>query len=247
MIVKEILAKTVLSKSKVFDYAVNPYVGCEHRCAYCYARFIKRFTGHNEEWGEFVDVKINAAELLEREVKRKRVGRVWVSGVCDPYQPLEKRYELTKRCLEILSAHRWPVTIQTKSPLILRDLPLLRSFDDIEVGFTITTAEENVRKIFEPNTPSIEDRIRTLGELRAIGVKTFAMIAPMLPKPEPLVLRLKGKVDRVLIDRMNYHYADSLYKLHNLQHALTDAFFAEKKKSLSNAFIREQIPFQFLY
>ena len=247
MIVKEILAKTVLSQSKVFDYAVNPYVGCEHNCTYCYARFIKRFTGHKEEWGEFVDVKINAAELLEREVKRKRVGRVWVSGVCDPYQPLEKRYELTKRCLEILLAHRWPVTIQTKSPLILRDLPLLRNFDDIEVGFTITTAEENVRKIFEPNTPSIEDRIRTLGRLRSVGIKTFAMIAPMLPKPEPLVLRLKEKADRVLIDRMNYHYADSLYKLHGLQHALTDEFFAQKKRNLSNAFIRERMPFQFLY
>ena len=247
MIVKEILAKTVLSKSKVFDYTVNPYVGCEHKCAYCYARFIKRFTGHKEEWGEFVDVKTNAAELLEREVKRKRVGRVWVSGVCDPYEPLEKRYELTKRCLEILSAHRWPVTIQTKSPLILRDLPLLRNFDDVEVGFTITTAEERIKRIFEPNTPSIEDRIRALGRLRSAGVKTFAMIAPMLPKPEPLVLRLKEKADRVLIDRMNYHYADSLYKLHGLQHALTDEFFAQKKKSLSNAFIRERMPFQFLY
>ncbi|MCK5022504.1 MAG: radical SAM protein, partial [Candidatus Pacebacteria bacterium] len=90
-------------------------------------------------------------------------------------------------------------------------------------------------------------RIRALGRLRSAGVKTFAMIAPMLPKPEPLVLRLKEKADRVLIDRMNYHYADSLYKLHGLQHALTDEFFAQKKKSLSNAFIRERMPFQFLY
>jgi DNA repair photolyase len=247
MIVNEISAKTVLSKSKVFDYAVNPYVGCEHKCTYCYARYIKRFTGHTEEWGDFVDVKVNAAELLEREVQRKRVARVWVSGVCDPYQPLEKLYELTKRCLEVLSAHQWPVTIQTKSPLVLRDRPLLRTFNDVEVGFTITTAEERVKKIFEPNTPSIEKRIRTLGELKSIGVRTFAMIAPMLPEPEPLVLRLKGKVDRVLIDRMNYHYADSLYRMHNLQYASTDAFFAEKKKSLSNAFIREEIPFHFLY
>ncbi|UCD97162.1 MAG: radical SAM protein [Candidatus Bathyarchaeota archaeon] len=247
MIVNEISAKTVLSKSRVFDYAVNPYVGCEHKCTYCYARFIKRFTGHKEAWGDFVDVKINAPELLEREIQRKKVGRVWVSGVCDPYQPLEKRYGLTKQCLKILSTFQWPVTIQTKSPLVLRDLPLLKTFNDIEVGFTVTTSEERIRRIFEPCTPPIEERIRTLGELKYHNIRTFAMIAPMLPEPEPLVLRLKGKVDRVLIDRMNYHYADSQYKLYGLQHALTEVFFSEKKNTLSHAFSRENVPFQFLY
>jgi DNA repair photolyase len=247
MIVNEVLAKTILSKSKVFDYAVNPYVGCEHKCTYCYARFIKRFTGHNEEWGDFVDVKVNAAKLLERELPRKKIGRVWVSGVCDPYQPLEKRYELTKQCLKILSTYKWPVTIQTKSPLILRDRSLLKTFNDVEVGFTITTAEERIKRIFEPNTPSIKERIQALSELRSIGIRTFAMIAPMLPEPEPLVYMLKGKVDRLFIDRMNYHYADSIYRLHNLRYASTDAFFAEKKKRLTDALMKEKITFQFLY
>jgi DNA repair photolyase len=247
MIVNEISAKTILSKSKVFDYAVNPYVGCEHKCTYCYARFIKRFTRHKEEWGDFVDAKVNAAKLLEREVKRKKVGRVWVSGVCDPYQPVEKRYELTKQCLKILSTYQWPVTIQTKSPLVLRDLPLLKTFNDIEVGFTITTAEERIKRIFEPYTPTIKARIQTLSELKSNNIRTFAMIAPMLPAPERLVQRLKGKVDRVLIDRMNYHYADSQYKLYGLQHALSEVFFSEKKETLSYAFSREKIPFQFLY
>ena len=99
MIVKEVYAKTVLSKSKVFDYAINPYVGCGHGCTYCYAHFIKRFTGHRENWGEFVDVRVNAAHLLQRELKRKRVGRVWVSGLCDPYQPVEAEYAVTRGCL----------------------------------------------------------------------------------------------------------------------------------------------------
>ena len=89
MKIKEITAKSILSKSQVSDYAVNPYVGCQHACVYCYAKFMKRFTGHREAWGEFVDVKINAPELLAREVAKKKVGRVWISGVCDPYQPLE--------------------------------------------------------------------------------------------------------------------------------------------------------------
>jgi len=113
MIVKEVYAKTILSKSKVLDYTVNSYIGCEHGCTYCYARYMKRFTGHKEEWGTFVDVKINAPRLLQSEIKKKKVGRVWISGTCDPYQRLEKRYKLTKRCLEILSKHSWPVTIQT--------------------------------------------------------------------------------------------------------------------------------------
>jgi DNA repair photolyase len=112
MIIKEIYAKNVLSESKVLDYAVNPYVGCEHGCTYCYARFIKRFTGHKEKWGEFVDVKVNAPLLLQRELYRKKAGRVWVSGICDPYQPLERKYEITRNCLEVLLRKNWPVTIQ---------------------------------------------------------------------------------------------------------------------------------------
>lgn len=91
MIVREIYARSILSKSKVFDYTINPYVGCQHGCTYCYARFMKRTTGHKEQWGKFVDVKINAPELLRREIDRKTPGRVWISGVCDPYQLIEAK------------------------------------------------------------------------------------------------------------------------------------------------------------
>ena len=100
MIVREIKAKAILSKSRVYDYALNPYTGCQHGCSYCYARFMKRFTGHKEPWGEFVDVKINAADLLRSEVKRKKKGRVWVSGVCDPYQPLEAKGKLSQAAMD---------------------------------------------------------------------------------------------------------------------------------------------------
>jgi len=162
MIIEEVHAKTILSKSKVFDYTVNPYTGCEHACTYCYARFMKRFTGHKEAWGEFVDVKTNAPILLQHETKNKRVGKVWISGICDPYQPVEKKYELTKKCLEILLERRWPATIQTKSPLVFRDMELLRKFNEIEVGLTITTADEKIREIFEPNSPSTKQRIEAL-------------------------------------------------------------------------------------
>jgi len=247
MIVKEVYAKTILCKSKVSDYTINPYVGCEHGCSYCYARFMKRFTGHREEWGRFVDVKINAASLLQREVRKKRAGRVWISGVCDPYQPLEKKYELTKTCLEVLSTHCWPVTIQTKSPLVLRDIELLRKFNEIEVGLTITTADENIREIFEANSPPIKERIKTLERLHSVGIKTYAMIAPILPKAEDLVERLSGKVDYVLIDRMNYHYADRMYRKHKLEYALTDNFFTKKKIELANMLEKEGIAYQSLF
>ncbi|MEW6676264.1 MAG: radical SAM protein [Nitrospirota bacterium] len=155
MKIKEILAKSILSKSKVFDYTLNPYIGCGHGCSYCYARFIKRFTGNKERWGEFVNVKINAPELLDREIKRKKVGRVWISGISDPYQPIEKRYGLTRKCLKILIDYDWPITIQTRSPLVLWDLELLKKSKKIEVCFTITTSDERIREIFESNAPSI--------------------------------------------------------------------------------------------
>ncbi len=247
MIVEQIYAKTILSQSKVFNYTVNPYVGCEHGCTYCYARFMKSFTNHKEEWGKFVDVKINAPTLLQREIRKKRVGRVWISSVCDPYQPLEKEYELTKKSLGILSKYSWPFTIQTKSPLVLRDVDLLRKSGEIEVGLTITTADESIRKIFESNAPSVKQRIETLERIHCAGVKTFAMIAPLLPKTEELVIQLRGKVDYVLIDKMNYHYADRTYKRHKLEYAMTENFFSRKKIELANAFAKEGIPCQLIF
>ncbi len=241
MIVNQIEAKSILSKSQIYDYALNAYVGCQHKCMYCYAKFMKRFTGHHEPWGEFVDVKINAPDLLAREVKKKKKGRVWISGVCDAYQPLEKKYMLTRRCLEILINSAWPVTIQTKSPLVLRDLEILKDSPDSEAGFTITTADENVRKIFEPGAPPVADRVEALGILHAAGIRTFVMVAPMLPGAEQLVSMLEGKVDSILIDRMNYHYSDWVYRKYNLEGAMASDFFYRKGKELASAFEKQGI------
>jgi DNA repair photolyase len=247
MITKEVCAKTILSKSKVSDYTINPYIGCKHACTYCYARFMKRFTGHKEKWGQFLDAKVNAPLLLSREIKSKAVGRVWISGVCDPYQIAEKEYELTKRCLEILLKHDWPVTLQTKSPLVYRDVGLLRKFSNIQVGLSLATADENLRRIFEPNAPSIKDRIETLEKLHSAGIAAFAMIAPLLPDAERLVPQLEGKIDYVLVDKMNYHYADRVYKRLNLESIRTTAFFTTKKKELTIMFKKRNMPFQFLF
>ena len=247
MTIQEIWAKSILSKSQIYDYAINPYVGCSHACRYCYAAFMKRFTGHKERWGEFVDVKINAPELLAREIVRRKKGRVWVSGVCDPYQGAEKKYRLTRRCLEILVENGWPVTIQTKSPLVLRDSGILEKLEEAEVGFTITTADEEIRRLFEPGAPPIRDRIDALGVLHSKGIKTFAMIAPVLPGAEDLVTLLVDKVDHVLVDRLNYHYADRIYRENGMEWAKEEPFFLQAAGELEKGFEGQGISVQVLY
>jgi DNA repair photolyase len=247
MVIRRIYPRSILVKSQVSDFAINPYVGCQHRCTYCYARFMKRFAGHKEPWGEFVDVKISGSDLLSKEINRKPRGRVWISGVCDPYQPIEKEYGLTRECLEILVRCGWHVTVQTKSSLVLRDIDLFRRGASIEAGLSITTADDDIRRLFEPNAPSIEERIKALGELHHEGIRTYAMIAPMLPGAEGLAARLSGKVDYVLIDRMNYHYGDWVYRKHHLEEAMGYDFFSSKGEELASAFSEQGIECRILF
>lgn len=232
LIVKEIQAKTILSASKIHPYTLNPYTGCQHACSYCYARFMKRVTGHKEPWGEFVDVKINAPELLQVEARKKRKDRVWISGVCDPYQPLEAQYRLTRQCLEILIQNNWPVVIQTRSPLVTRDIDILQGVPDVEVGFSVTTADDEIRELFEPHAPPIDARLQALDELHQAGIRTFAMIAPMLPGAEGLGELLVGKIDHLLVDRMNYRYAASIYRKCGIEDKLSDDFFDRTAREL---------------
>ena len=234
LIVQEVRAKSILSRSKIYPYVVNPYTGCQHGCSYCYARFMKRVTGHREPWGEFVDVKVNAPELLRNEIRRKSRGRVWISGVCDPYQPLEEKYRLTRQCLAILVENDWPVIIQTRSPLVLRDIDIIREAADIEVGLSITTADDEIRRLFEPHAPPIPDRIQALDVLHSAGIRTYAMIAPVLPGAEGLAGLLSGKVDYVMIDRMNYHYADRIYRTHGLEEYLSDDYYTRVRQTLES-------------
>ena len=183
MIVREIECKSILTKSGIegVDYALNPYIGCAHGCVYCYASFMKRFTGHKEEWGTFVDVKVNAADVLARQMRRAKRGNIASGTVTDPYQPLEREYIITRTCLEVLTAYDFPVSILTKSDLVLRDLDLLRRLRDVEVGFTITALDEEVRQVFEPHSPSVPARLAALSELGKAGVKTWAFCGPLLP------------------------------------------------------------------
>ncbi len=247
MLVREVQAKSILSRSRIYDYVVNPYTGCQHACSYCYARFMKRFSGHKEAWGDFVDVKINAPDLLRKEIVRKKMGSVWISGVCDPYQPLEARYRLTRECLWIIIEHRWPFVIQTRSPLVLRDIDLIQKADNGKVGLTVTTSDDDIRRLFEPHAPPIKARIRALEELHRSGIRTFAMIAPLLPGAEKLPEMLKGKVDYILVDRMNYYYSNWVYRKHGLLDNLSDEYFNKAGEEILSRCTGEGLDCRLLY
>jgi len=248
--VKEIKAKSLLNRSKIFDYCLNPYTGCQINCTYCYARlFMRRYSGHSEAWGEFVDVKVNALEVLKKQLDKAKKGTVWISSVCDPYQPLEATYALTRCCLKELAKRQFPVNIQTKSKLVLRDVDLFQEFETIEVGLTITTDDERVARLFEPRAPSVEERLRALEIIHSSGIPTFAFAGPLLPgNPERLVERLEGKVDKVFIDKMNYVYSvRGFYHQLGLQREMTDRFFREHKARLIYELEKRNMNFEVLF
>ena len=251
MKVREIFSKTILTKTAIssFDYCVNPYVGCGHGCRYCYASFMKRFTGHQEPWGEFVDVKVNAPHLLRKQLKRARRGIVALSTVTDPYQPLEKSYKVTRRCLEALLENEFSVNILTRSPLSLRDIDLFKKFKEIEVGLSITTDDEDMRKIFEPHSPSIHSRVIALRTLHEEKVGTYAFIGPMLPMdPEKLVAMLDGLIEEVLIDRMNYpNKVKGIYRKAKLDRYLEEDYFHFAGIELKERFEEKGIPVSMIF
>lgn len=180
---REIKAKTIITKSNLpdSDYVINPYVGCFHSCIYCYARFMKKFTGHSEPWGTFCDVKINAAELIPEATEKYKNKTIFMSSVTDPYHPLEKKYKLTRQILQKLIPLQPHLCIQSKSDSMLRDIDLLKQFSNCEVGFTITTLDDSLRKEIEPFTSSIQNRLEALQEFKKAGIKTYIFIGPIMP------------------------------------------------------------------
>jgi len=212
--IAEVEGKSILNKSGLADYALNCYAGCEHRCVYCYARFATRFSHPGEPWGSFVDVKINAPQLLAKEVRHKKPGTVFISSVCDAWQPAEASYGLTRQCLEILLRCRYPLTILTKSTLAGRDLDLLAGQKEIEFGVTITTLNESLRYFIEPRSSPSAARLELLEEAKRRGVTTSAFLGPLLPylsdtesNITPLLHAIKEVgVDYFYVDRLNRRF-----------------------------------------
>lgn len=179
LMIHEIETKNVLSKSNlpVCEYSVNPYVGCTHACKYCYASFMKRFTGHTEQWGTFLDVK------YWKEIKNpgKYKGKeLFIGSVTDPYNPQENIYGRTRALLEQLKGSDAKLSIATKSDLILRDLDLIKTFPDARVSWSINTLDENFRTDMD-NAVSIERRLSAMKEFYLAGVRTTCFISPIFP------------------------------------------------------------------
>jgi DNA repair photolyase len=184
MIIKEIQSKTCLTKSKITDYAINPYTGCQHGCVYCYAVFMKRFQDIQEPWGDFVYIKKNCVELLKKEFEKNRPGHIWLSSVCDCYMPLEKEQKLTRKILETIagSPHGKKFTLEviTKSVLVKRDFDLLKQLN-ASLGLSINCLDAKAARIIEPLASPPLERLEIMKEARQQGIEVFAFISPVLP------------------------------------------------------------------
>lgn len=180
IVVRQTECKTILNRTNISDYSLNCYTGCAHGCIYCYARFMQRFHPHPEPWGRFVDIKVNAVETLKRQLRRAEPGEVFVSSACDGWQPLEAECKLTRQCCSLLLEHGFQVNVLTKSALVLRDLDIF-SGRSARIGVTVTTLDESLRILWEPNSSSVKQRFRIIEEARRAGLKTAVMFGPLLP------------------------------------------------------------------
>lgn len=184
MIVKEIQCKTCMTKSKLTDYVINPYTGCQHACVYCYADFIRRFQNIKESWGDFVYAKTNCIDLLPKELEKNKPGNIWLSSVCDCYMPIEGKYQLTRKVLEIIAnskfKDKFSIEILTKSALSKRDFDLMKKLN-LEFGMSINNLDEKAARIIEPLASPPAERIATLKEAKRQGIKVYGFISPVMP------------------------------------------------------------------
>jgi DNA repair photolyase len=203
--------RTGLSRSRLPDllYSLNPYFGCEHGCIYCYSPSVFRNEVIARNWGEFVKAKNNIPEVLTKEIPGIEIGTVGVSTVTDPYQQAESHFELTKRCLEILSTNRFPVSIQTKSNLVLRDIEIIRPAG-FEVGVTLTTLNNDIARKIEPHASAPDSRVHVLEEFHSRGVRTWIFFGPIIPEINDdsenvgAIVRVAKKTNsRILYDKLN--------------------------------------------
>lgn len=204
MIVKEKQVKDVITKSNlpVSDYSVNPYTGCEHACKYCYACFMKRFTNHPEDWGEFIDVKFWQPIKNPDKYNGKEL---FIGSVTDPYQPIEEKYKRTRALLEELQGSKAILSIATKSDLVLRDLDLIKTFPNARVSWSINTLDEQFRNDMDKGV-SIERRLAAMKTFHDAGVRTTCFISPIFPQitdVKAIVERAKKDCNIIWLENLN--------------------------------------------
>lgn len=275
----EIFPKTILNKVTSPDigmtYSMNPYQGCEHGCIYCYARNSHEYWGYSAglDFERKILYKANAPELLERKLKSRNweAKNIMFSGNTDCYQPIEKKLEITRKMLLVLLKLKHPVSIITKNSLILRDLDILKEMAEmnlLRVSISITSLSEETRRMVEPRTASIKQRLKTVQVLSENNIPVNVMMAPIIPAINsheviPLVkkvselgaksvgytiVRLNGAIGEIFTNWIKKTYPDRAEKvLHQIEDChngnLNDSRFGTRMKGEGS--IAEQISLQF--
>ena len=190
-----------------FDWTCNPYLGCTFGCTYCYAMFLPQNRRPKEDWGKWFQAKTNAVELASKQAHKIAGQAVYLSSVTDPYLPAERSLRLTRGILEAILPHQPRLLVQTRGPLVTRDLDVLRQFRSVRINMSIPTDSDTVREVFEPKAPPLERRWDALVQARAAGVAVGICVTPMLPLDDPgaFVDRLVDFAPEVLVVQDFHH------------------------------------------
>lgn len=206
-------AKSIITKSKIptIDFVVNPYTGCQHGCIYCYAEFMIRFTGHKgEKWGDFLDIKrYDFSKIKPFKYDGKKI---LISSVTDPYLPLEKRYESTKKILQALIGTTAEIQILTKSKLVTRDIDLFKKFENIKVGISLNTLDDEFSRIIEPAASKPSDRLEALKKIANENINTYVFISPFFPE----ITDFKEIIEKAVIFTNNVNFENLNFRPHNI-------------------------------
>lgn len=240
MRIREITVDSMVMREGKNQYYINPYVGCTVGCSFCViedmADLSRRIEGLPKvPWGRYLDVKMNAAEIVEKEIKKLPGGSVRICPeIADAYQPSERHYRLTRQCLNVLLKGGFTPLIMTRARRVLEDLELLRAFKKVFVGFSMPTDDDRIRHIFEPGADPIEERLDALEKCHAAGLNTHVLIQPILPmNVDRLIEKISPFIYYARVDRMNrIEKMTDVYVKNGIEYAMSETFFLETKRRL---------------
>lgn len=260
--VKEVDAKSIVTKSKLpdADFVINPYIGCPHKCMYCYAEFMKRFSNHEEAWGDFLDIK-SSKPINIKNLKEKKI---LISSVTDPYNGFEGKYKKTQRILNALKTSGAYIDILTKSSLVCRDIELLKGIDNIAIGVSINTLDDDFRKDIEPYASSVQARINTLKKLKENKIKTYAFIGPIFPnitdiellinELSPFVdlfcfenLNLRGKYKKRVLNYIREKHSNKIRVYEDIYEKKSLQYWSELEKDIKNICEEKKVAYKIYF